>query len=269
MKKIVTALMLAGMVSAPGIVMAAEAEAATATTTITTAAPAEETSPVTGNITIASDYRFRGVSQTLNGPTIQGGFDYAHESGVYLGFWAANVSEAELAGANIEMDFYAGYNWQLDDDTSINAGGIYYWYPNSDESAFGFDPNSFDLYVGGTWKWFNVKYFYTVTDYFGLADSSGTSYLEGNINYTLPYDITLSAHLGGTFAAGSDNGDYTDWKIGVSKEFYGFNVGLAYVDTDIDSDTTTWGGLTEFPEYGGGTKDLAAATAVLSIGKTF
>jgi len=258
MKKIVTALMLSGMVGAPGVVMAAEAEAAAA-----------EASPVTANITVASDYRFRGVSQTLNEPAIQGGFDYAHDSGVYLGFWASNVSEAELAGANIEMDFYGGYNWKLNDDTSINAGGVYYWYPGSDEGSFGFDPNTFDLYVGVTWQWLNVKYFYTTTDYFGLPDSKGNSYLEGNINYTLPYDVTLSAHLGGTYTTGGyDN--YTDWKIGVSKEFYGFNVGLAYVDSDIDDSNATWGGLKNFSQCPTcGTKDLAGATAVLTVGKTF
>ncbi|MEX2353300.1 MAG: TorF family putative porin, partial [Gammaproteobacteria bacterium] len=41
------------------------------------------------NATMASDYLFRGQSQTDNGPTIQGGFDYGHSSGLYLGTWAS------------------------------------------------------------------------------------------------------------------------------------------------------------------------------------
>lgn len=261
MKKLVNALMLTGVVCVPAI-----------------ASAAEETSPhsVTANVSLASDYRFRGVSQTYKDPAIQGGFDYAHESGVYLGTWASNVSESELAGANMEWDFYGGYNWAVNDDFSVNVGGLYYWYPGSDESytstgsGGGYDPNTFELYVGATWKWFNVKYSYSTTDYFGITDSDGTGYLEGNINYTLPYDISLVAHLGGTFMAGSGNEDYTDWKIGVSKEFYGFNVGLAYVDTDIDSSNATWGGTTDFYKcLTCGSKNLAGATAVLTVGKSF
>jgi len=31
----------------------------------------------TGNVTLVSDYRFRGISQTYKGPAFQGGFDYA------------------------------------------------------------------------------------------------------------------------------------------------------------------------------------------------
>ncbi|MBS0309234.1 MAG: hypothetical protein JSS58_09715, partial [Proteobacteria bacterium] len=46
----------------------------------------------TGNVTVATDYRFRGISQTFKQPTVQGGFDYSHSSGFYLGNWNSNVS---------------------------------------------------------------------------------------------------------------------------------------------------------------------------------
>jgi uncharacterized protein (TIGR02001 family) len=263
MKKILQTLVLTGLVAAPALALAAEAEKSPHT--------------VTGNVTLASDYRFRGISQTFGDPAIQGGFDYSHASGVYLGTWASNVSEAELAGANIEWDIYGGYNWAVSDDFSVNVGGLYYWYPGKDDApvaagGFGFDPNTFELYAGATWKWFNVKYSYSTTDYFGIANSDGTGYLEGNFNYTLPWDITLTAHLGGTYVSGSiagvSNDDYTDWKIGVSKAFYGFNVGLAYVDTDVKASNVTWGFNTAFAK-GTDTEDLADGTVVLTVGKTF
>src|SRR2546421_8882239 len=73
-------------------------------------APAPAASPVTGNMTIASDYRFRGISQTYKGPAIQGGVDYAHSSGLYLGNWNSNVSSVLFTGGSaIEMDFYGGW----------------------------------------------------------------------------------------------------------------------------------------------------------------
>jgi uncharacterized protein (TIGR02001 family) len=73
-------------------------------------AAAQSASPVVGNMTIASDYRFRGISQTYLGPTIQGGIDYSHASGLYLGNWNSNVaSQVFSGGSGIEMDFYGGW----------------------------------------------------------------------------------------------------------------------------------------------------------------
>jgi len=81
------------------------------------AAEAPEASPITANVTVVNDYRYRGISQSNFKPAIQGGFDYAHESGFYIGNWNSSISwvgdNAVNAGvkpvsAPIEMDFYAG-----------------------------------------------------------------------------------------------------------------------------------------------------------------
>ena len=50
-------------------------------------APAPATSPITANVTVVNDYRYRGMTQSNYKPAIQGGFDYAHESGFYIGNW--------------------------------------------------------------------------------------------------------------------------------------------------------------------------------------
>ena len=65
---------IAGAFALPGAVMA---EAAASPHTIT------------GNVGFMSDYSVRGLSQTLEEPAIQGGFDYAHSSGLYLGTWGS------------------------------------------------------------------------------------------------------------------------------------------------------------------------------------
>ena len=95
---------------------------------------AEEPAPasphtITGNLGFFSDYRFRGISQTAKHPAVQGGFDYAHASGFYAGTWASNVSHYSYTDANMEWDFYGGYNYKLNDDIGLTAGGIYYFYP--------------------------------------------------------------------------------------------------------------------------------------------
>src|SRR5918992_1167638 len=84
-------------------------------------------SPITGNIALVSDYRFRGISQTFHKPALQGGFDYAHSSGLYVGNWNSNVSEgAGFPGANLEMDFYGGWKKTFG-DIGLDLGFIYYY----------------------------------------------------------------------------------------------------------------------------------------------
>ena len=50
-----------------------------------------EAADISGNVSLATDYVYRGYSQTNEQPTIQGGFDVAGESGLYGGVWASNV----------------------------------------------------------------------------------------------------------------------------------------------------------------------------------
>ena len=55
------------------------------------AAPAAATaSTATGNVGAFSEYLYRGVEQS-NGAAIQGGIDYVHDSGLYIGTWASNT----------------------------------------------------------------------------------------------------------------------------------------------------------------------------------
>ena len=55
-------------------------------------APAPATSPITANVTVVNDYRYRGMTQSNFKPAIQGGFDYSHESGFYIGNWNSSIS---------------------------------------------------------------------------------------------------------------------------------------------------------------------------------
>jgi len=245
MKKLVHTLVLVGLVGAPALVVAAE------------------TSPheITGNVSLNTDYRYRGVSQTFKGPAIQGGFDYAHSSGAYLGTWASNVDSEFLNGANIEIDVYGGYGGKITEDLSYDVGGLYYYYPG--QSANTTKINTFEVYAGATWKWLNVKYSHAATKFFGVTDSKNSNYLEGNVTAPLPMDIELGLHYGHQKVEGAFGGSYNDWKVGVSKNVGGFDLGLAYVDTDLSKDEGT------ITHLDGKSKNLAGATVVLSVGKSF
>ena len=61
------------------------------------AADAPEVSPIVANVTVVNDYRYRGISQSNFKPAIQGGFDYAHDSGFYVGNWNSSISADGLS----------------------------------------------------------------------------------------------------------------------------------------------------------------------------
>lgn len=69
---------------------------------------------ITGNAGLFTDYRFRGVSQTQNDISFQGGFDYAHTSGFYAGIWNSNIGFGNGIGGNgLETDIYGGYTFPI------------------------------------------------------------------------------------------------------------------------------------------------------------
>ena len=198
---------------------------------------------ISGNVALTTDYRFRGISQTDRDPAVQGGFDWSHDSGFYLGTWGSNV-DFGVSGVNLELDYYGGYAGNITDNVGFDVGVIYYDYPGGDLG--GTDPEFLEVYAGisgdvgpvglsGTVSWSD--------DYFG---ESGTAfYYDLGASYGLPYDISLSAHFGyqtiddgsvndaGFFS--SDEDSYKDWSIGVSKSFMGVDFDLSYIDTNLGS----------------------------------
>jgi uncharacterized protein (TIGR02001 family) len=224
MRKSVLSLAIASALAVPTVTLAQTAPAA---------APA---SPITGNMTIATDYRFRGISQTFKGPTIQGGLDYAHESGFYVGNWNSNVSGLQyIGGAGIEMDFYGGFKKSFG-DIGLDVGLLQYYYGDARQNgsslplggtASRVKYDNREVYIAGSWKWLTVKYNYSLTDYFGLngqvgnqaisqtcakagcaatqaggtlvgdhGGSKGTGYLDVSASYEVMAKTTLVGHIG-------------------------------------------------------------------------
>ena len=125
----------------------------------------------TGNAGLFTDYRFRGISQTVKQPAFQGGFDFSHQSGFYLGNWNSNVDSGFYNGANLEMDFYGGFKGSFDAFT-YDIGALYYYYPGSGIAGTNKIDNT-ELYVAGGWGPFSLKYSYAVSDFFGITRHQG------------------------------------------------------------------------------------------------
>jgi hypothetical protein len=254
-------------------------------------APAPAPTPITGNLTIASDYRFRGISQTYKGPAIQGGVDYAHASGLYLGNWNSNVSSVMFAGGSaIEMDFYGGWKKSFG-DFGLDIGTIYYYYPNAEFNAdtgavsgsSKFD--NWEIYIGGSWKWISAKLYYALDNYFGLdnvqggdgfisnkdtgftpigarGDSNGTTYIDLTATYPVNPKLSIIGHYGMLKVKNYGDLDYNDWKLGATYDLNGWVFGAAYVDSDANSSFYWLSGAK-------GIREIGKSTVVLSVSKTF
>src|SRR5690606_38862768 len=61
------------------------------------------------NVSLATDYVYRGISQTDEEPAVQGGLDWEHETGLYLGIWASNIDLNDDDEAHVEIDYYGGW----------------------------------------------------------------------------------------------------------------------------------------------------------------
>ncbi len=224
-----------------------------------------------------SDYRFRGFTQTDYKPAFQGGFDFAHKSGFYVGNWNSNVEQLLFNGASLEMDFYGGYKTTFG-DFGLDVGLIYYYYPGTGEVSPGVDADNFEFYIGGSYGPVSVKYFYSFTDFFGLhsdafpagtvppgVDTKGSQYLD--LTATFPFDdgCSVVAHVGcqkvENYAARPDRRRRLRLQARGNYDIVGSGwiAGLAVVGTSEKSVLS----VGDLSEGGGKTR------AVVSISKTF
>lgn len=241
---------------------------------------------LTGNANLASDYRFRGISQTFKLPAFQGGFDFAHESGFYLGNWNSSVSGLSYNNsAGLEMDLYGGYKKTIG-DWGFDVGLLQYYYPGGKivNAAGNTKYDTLEIYGAVSWKFLTLKYSNTLTDYFGVktatyggacnkdgadcfganpGNSKGSTYLELNASYEIIPKLTLAAHVAQQRVRHYSKLDYIDYKLGATYDLNGWLLGAAFVTTDADK---KWYYLADGT---GRVKETGKATVVFTLGKTF
>jgi len=169
---------------------------------------------LTGNLGLTSDYRFRGVSQTQNAPAVQGGIDYAHKSGFYIGNWNSSVSsQVYTNGAGLESDVYAGFKKDVYNGITIDIGSYNYFYPRATTTAAtGSNFDTYEAFAGVGYKDIvSAKYSQTLgKGYFGTANARGTSYTQVDGKLPLVKNLAVVAHYGRTNVANNTTSDYND-----------------------------------------------------------
>lgn len=215
------------------------------------------------SFTLATDYVWRGVSQTNNAAAIQGSFDISHDSGAYFGVWGSNVDFGDGGDPSapnnnsVELDIYLGFSRDIDLGgmaLTYDIGWLHYHYPQETDSL-----NFNEVYFGlalSPIENLNVSgYWYQDV---ALENRVGIGYMDLAADYTLPdwaWNTTLVGHVG-YYPKHSDGDSYWDWKAGISKELYGFTVEVAYTDTTGIDD-------------GNNPDGIADARAVASLSTTF
>jgi uncharacterized protein (TIGR02001 family) len=225
------------------------------------APPAAEAVPdnqVSYNLAVTSDYRYRGVSQTRLKPALQGGADYVNNpTGFYAGTWLSTIKwtkDIPGGGGDVEWDLYAGKKGEIAKDISYDVGGLYYFYPSNDLHP---SANSFELYGQISAGPFSVKYSHSTTNLFGAPDSKNSGYLDGQFNYDVYDGYNLNLHVGHQNVKNNGTLSYTDYKVGVTKDFGVVTVALAAIYADTEA------------YVGRDGKNLGKTGAVLTISKTF
>lgn len=193
---------------------------------------------VSANVSLTTDYRFRGVSLSGGDPAVQGGVDVAHESGFYAGVWASSIDGGPAYG-EMEFDVYGGWSGQLSNSVSLDVGLLYYAYPTED---LGLDTDYWEPYasvgfnLGPAEAEVGVAYAF---DQDSLGDEDNL-YLYTDVSSALPgTPVTLSAHLGYTdgvlapsYLAGTTDKSGLDWSLGASMTSGILEVGVSYVGTE-------------------------------------
>lgn len=209
------------------------------------AAPAPD-NVVAYNVGVTTDYRFRGLSQSRLQPAVYGGVDYTNNpTGFYAGAWASTIKWIEDApfngGASVETDIYGGKRGEIS-GVSYDVGMVRYFYANNKIAPpAGVSANTTEAYVQLGYGVGYIKYSQALTNFVSWIDSKNSNYIDVGFNPEIKDGYILNLHVGKQVVKGQAGAaDYTDWKIGVSKD-YGFAVAaIAVVGTDADKGLYTW-----------------------------
>jgi uncharacterized protein (TIGR02001 family) len=193
---------------------------ATSSAAFAQTAPAAPESTLGYNVGVVSEYRYRGIGQTKGDPALQGGVDYAHSSGAYVGTWASNISwikDTSTTGATgkTEVDIYGGYKFEAA-GLGLDVGFLRYEYVKND-----YQPNAStnEVYGAATYGVTTLKYSQSISNLFGNADSKGSTYLELGATFDLGNGYSLVPHAGRQVIKNWADLSYTDYALTLNKDF--------------------------------------------------
>ena len=204
-----------------------------------------------GSLSLASDYVYRGISQTLGDPAVQPGLDVSWEDLSWgdLSFflWGANVDFGDDL-AEHELDIGISWSRDLSDSVflSLSVGHyVYFGDREADYSEFGAALEVGSLSFGLTYA----------PEYFGTPVEA--SYFEVSYGLELPRSFELTFHLGYSAFDGDPDlamEEYFDYSVSLGRSWEHVILDLTLGSTDLDEDPgsdsqadTRWVATVTFP----------------------
>lgn len=224
---------------------------ATSSAAFAQTAPAAPETTIAYNVGVVSEYRYRGLGQTKGDPALQGGVDYTHASGVYLGVWGSTIkwikeyasaaSTPYSATGPVEIDLYGGYKGEAA-GLAYDVGYLRYQYQGNTlaKPTFFSNPNTDEIYGAVTAGIFTAKYSYSLSNLFGTLNSKGSSYFDLSANLDLGNGYTLVPHAGRQLVKNSPAANYSDFSLTLNKDLgKGLTASLAGITTNADKNAWT------------------------------
>ncbi|NMG31772.1 TorF family putative porin [Aromatoleum evansii] len=196
---------------------------------------------VGGSVKFATDYVFRGESETVSGeiPAVQASLTWTHSTGVYLGYFGStNKFEGSPDIYAVVGPYLGKYGSIGDSGFNYNVMAFSYQYPGANRYNY----SELYMYLDRNFGPVNLKLEVTPTldDWFGVDGWKG-------VNYAIHPKVALGDGWGvdGSFGyqelTGHGAEGWKHWNVGVTKSMWGLNFDLRYHDTDVDRSHKVYG----------------------------
>ncbi len=244
-----------------------------------TAPPAEWT--ITGSADVASQYRYRGISQSDNRPVIQGTITVTHESGFYGAAWASSAqlhnSPVNIGGS--ELDIYGGYTHALGHSGLVVDGGLFgYIYAGAPNLDFYEVYGSLAETLGPVTAKVGAAFAppQKVFDYNLSSIARDNLYVYGEVSGDIPHSpVTLHTHLAHTGGGLDYATPYFDYIVGATAKWKRLSLDLSLVGTTVSHGDIARSGIATNASGGVDTLKLDAfyrqgkPVAVVSLSASF
>ncbi|NMG75419.1 hypothetical protein GPA25_11690 [Aromatoleum diolicum] len=194
-----------------------------------------------GSVKFATDYVFRGESETVSGeiPAVQASLTWTHSSGAYVGYFGStNKFEGSPDISAVVGPYVGKYGDIGDSGVAYNVMAFAYQYPGASRYNY----SELYMYVSKQFGPVNLKLEVTPTldDWFGVNGWKGVNYAI-HPKVALPHDFSVDGSFGYQELTGDGAEGWRHWNVGVTKKLWGLDFDLRYHDTDIDRGHKVYG----------------------------
>jgi uncharacterized protein (TIGR02001 family) len=182
-----------------------------------------------GTVDAATNYLFRGVSQTRNLLTTQASLSFTTPMKIYFYFWGSNVSFPN-SRATIELDTTLGYSNTLGQHFTYDLSVGRYNYPGAQHLSYN------QYYALINYYFMQAAIGYSGNDF----DTHRTGYYyNGGMNYDIPAQwlygvsgINFLALFGHSTLPNAAGGSYNDYQVQLTKSINRYKLSIFWTSTN-------------------------------------